>query len=162
MARHPYKIISAINSAKEYCGKEDNSCGVFLAGENKSDCAHFLAHCLAAGGIKIKNTNPETAFCPHGLAVRNTDIEAELRRLVGKFDNIKEIDLSDAIVGDVGFLQAHRPWHAFMVCKVCKVWNIGMPTSTPKAWAYSSARCCEEMNTDWKHWFSSAYRLEDG
>lgn len=162
MARHPYKNIAAINYAKKYCGQtgsEGNSCGVYLSGENKSDCAHFLAHCLAAGGIRIANTNPGTAFCPDGLAVRNTDIESELKRLSKQYDNIKEIDLSDAIVGDVGFLQAHRPWHAFMVCEV---WNIGMPTSTPKVWAHSSARCCEEMNTDWKHWFSSAYRLEDG
>lgn len=159
MARVPYNNVSAYSYAKKYCGKEENSCGVFLKGNNKSDCAHFLAHCLDAGGVRIKNTNSGTAFCPHGLAVRNTDIEAELKRLAAKYDNIHEIDLSDAIVGDVGFLQAHRPWHAFMVCEP---WDGSSPFATPKVWAHSSARCCEQMATDWKHWFSSAYRLEDG
>ncbi|MEP2980441.1 MAG: amidase domain-containing protein [Lentilitoribacter sp.] len=160
MARIQYANIAAISYAKKYCGEENNSCGVYLKGENKSDCAHFLAHCLAAGGIKILNKNPGTAFCKHGLAVRNTDIEAELKQLEKQFDNVKAIGLSDAIVGDIGFLQLERPRHAFMVCEV---WNpYTDPFSTPKVWAHSSSRCCQEMDTDWQQWLSSAYRLEDG
>ena len=78
MSRVPYKNWQAITYAKEWCDKKDNSCGVYLDGENKSDCAHFLAHCLAAGGIKVLNDDPGTKFCKHGLAVRNTTISKEL------------------------------------------------------------------------------------
>lgn len=160
MARVPYSNHKAISYAKDYCGKEGNACGEYLKGANKSDCAHFIAHCLDAGGLKIKNVDPNTAFCPHGLAVRNTVIVPELRRLSGIYENVKEIELSDAIVGDVGFLNLERPRHAFLVCEP---WNhISNPFSTPKVWAHSGARCCEEMDTNWRQWLSSAFRLEDG
>ncbi len=159
MARHPYKNFKAFSYARQYCGLEANSCGKYFDDDVNSDCAHFLAHCLAAGGIVVRNTDPKTAFCPDGLAIRNTVIEAELRRLAVKYENVAEIDLSNAIVGDVGFLQAHRPLHAFMVCEI---WDGSSIFSTPKVWAHSTSRCCEEMDTNFKQWFSSAYRLEDG
>ena len=160
MTRHSYSNPKAIVYAKQWCGKEGNSCGVFLNSENKSDCAHFLAHALAAGGIVIKNLDPNTAFCPQGLAVRNTVIVDELKRLSKKFENIKPIELNDAIVGDIGFLKLERPRHAFMVCEN---WNqYGDPLGTPKVWAHSSARCCENMDTFWRQWITDAFRLEDG
>lgn len=158
MARTPYKNIRAIKYAKDYCGKQDNACGVCLMGDNKSDCAHFLAHCLKAGGIEIRD--PSTNLCPHGLAVRNVDLVAELNWLAKNFENVYAIELNEAIVGDVGFLELARPYHAFMVCEP---WNsYGDPLSTPKVYAHASARCCEKMDTRWKQWFSDAFRLEDG
>lgn len=160
MSKHPYDNMRAIEYAKKWCNQKGNSCGVYLEGGNKSDCAHFLAHVLAAGGIVIKNPDPGSAFCKAGLAVRNTDIVMELRRLAGAFENIKKIDLNEAIVGDVGFLKLERPRHAFMICEI---WNqASHPLSTPKVWAHSSARCCEEMDTWWRQWLSDAFRLEDG
>lgn len=158
MARTPYNNFKAISYAKAWCGKEGNACGVFLKGDKLSDCAHFLAHCLAAGGIVIKD--PTTKLCPQGLAVRNVDLVTGLNALAQSFDNVFAIALNDAIVGDVGFLKLERPRHAFMVCEV---WNpITDPLGTPKVYAHSTARCCEQMETSWRQWLSDAFRLEDG
>lgn len=158
-SRIKYSNPKAYGYAKKYCQSEDNECGVFLSGQNKSDCAHFIAHCLNAGGIVIKNSDPQTKFCPQGLAVRNPVIVDSLRQLATRFENIKEIDLSDTIVGDVGFLTLDRPRHAFMVCKPGQQpGNLNVPF----VWAHSSARCCEQLDTNWRQWFSTAFRLEDG
>ena len=158
MARVPYDNHKAITYAKTWCSKASNACGVHLEGDNRSDCAHFLAHCLAAGGITIKD--PSTGLCPHGLAVRNVDLVAGLKALGQAYENVFPIPLNDAIVGDVGFLKIERPRHAFMVCEP---WNsYGNPLSTPKVYAHSSARCCETMDTSWRQWLSDAFRLEDG
>jgi hypothetical protein len=160
MPRHAYTNTKAISHAKQWCGQQSNSCGVYLQGGNKSDCAHFLAHCLDAGGITISDASGAAPLCPKGLAVRNVDLVGELNKLSAAFDNVKKIDLSDAIVGDVGFLKIERPRHAFMVCEV---WNpIEHPLSTPKVYAHSTSRCCEEMDTIWRQWFTDAFRLEDG
>ena len=139
--------------------RQENACGRYLEGENLSDCAHFVAHCLAAGGIVIKNTDSNTAFCPHGLAVRNTVLVDELRKLASRYENVIEIGLADGIIGDVGFLDHLKPYHAFMVCEP---FNLGEPTGAPKVYAHSTARCCDRMDTSWKHWFSTMFRLEDG
>ena len=159
MPRTPYENIKAINYAKKYCGVEQNACGVFLKGENKSDCAHFIAHCLHAGGIKVRNTDAASQLCPQGLAYRNTDLVAELKRLAGLFENVKAIDLSDTIVGDVGFLEIERPRHAFLVSKPGPLPGY---LNVPFVWAHASARCDEQMDTNFRQWLSSAFRLEDG
>lgn len=159
MARVPYQNIKAIDYAKRYCGVQNNSCGKYLTGESLSDCAHFLAHCLAAGGIKVMNTDPATAFCGHGLAVRNPVIVAELNRLAGLYENVKPIDLSDTIVGDIGFLRLERPRHAFMVSRPGPYpGNLNVPF----VWAHSNSRCDEQLDTEFRQWLSSAFRLEDG
>lgn len=113
-----YDNWKAIQHAKTWCNKEDNPCGKFFKEGNYSDCAHFLAHCLNAGGLRITAPDPSFNPCPHGLAVRNTDLVAALRKLVADgATNIKEVGLTEAIIGDVGFLnRPDRPSHAFMVC----------------------------------------------
>jgi len=162
MAKYPYSNSKAIAYAKAWANKKANSCGTYYSAAKQTDCAHFIAHCLNAGGINVPSNVPDSPTfknCSAKLAVRNTSIEAMLRILSQDYENIFEIDLSDAIVGDIGFLQAHRPVHAFMVCEV---WNkYKNPLGTPKVWAHSTERNCEEMDTDFKQWFSSAYRLED-
>ena len=151
MTRIPYDNGKAITYAKKYCGAQDNSCGVFLNEKGRTDCAHFIAHCLAAGGLLVNNDDLGTEFCKHGLAVRNTTLVAQLDAWSAKYENIRKISLSDAIVGDVGFLRIERPRHAFMVCEV---WNqFSSPFGAPKVWAHSTARCCEEMDTDFLQWF---------
>lgn len=159
MAKTKYDNWKAITYAKNYCGKKDNACGKYLEGDEKSDCAHFIAHCLAAGGIVIKNPDPGTAFCPHGLAVRNTVLVDGLRKLANQYENVKEIGLADGIVGDVGFLDHLKPYHAFMVCEP---FDLSKPADAPKVYAHAASRCCERMDTNWKHWFSTMFRLEDG
>lgn len=78
MAKIKYDNWASISYAKAWCGRQNNPCGKYLSGANLSDCAHFMAHVLKAGGIEIRNTDPSTAFCPHGLAVRNTVLVPEL------------------------------------------------------------------------------------
>lgn len=157
--RTPYSNFKATQFAKEWCGETDNVCGVYLTGANKSDCAHFVAHCLNAGGIRIPNDDPTNLLCPMGLAVRNSTLVAGLRALAANYDNVREIDLADTILGDVGFLNLDKPRHAFMVCKPGPLpGNLNVPY----VWAHSDSRCCEQLDTLWRQWFSTGFRLEDG
>jgi hypothetical protein len=158
----PYDNFKAITHAKNWCGKLDNPCGKYFSGGNFSDCAHFQAHCLAAGGPKIKAPDPNFNPCPDGLAVRNTDLVAALRKLITDgATNISEIGLSDAIVGDIGFLDSPlRPYHAFMICKPVDL-RITPPPPV-QVWAHSTKRCCEAMDAQWRQWFSTSFRLTDG
>lgn len=118
-----------------------------------------IAHVLAAGGIVIKNPDPKIRnWCPDQLAIRNVDLVKGLKKLARKYDNIFEINLSGAIVGDVGFLKRERPTHAFMVCTS---WA-GRWLTTPKVYAHSTARCCKHMDAGFKQWLSDSFRLEDG
>ena len=164
--RHRYDNGKAFKYAKDYCSKSENSCGVFLKADNLSDCSHFIAHCLAAGGIEVKNPDKSNALCPKGLAVRSADIENELRALAKKYKNVFEIDLSDAIVGDVGFLKNLRParggyvpTHAFMISKPG---NYRAGLAKPFVWSHTANRCDSEMDIQIAGYFSSAFRLEDG
>jgi hypothetical protein len=163
VARTHYENLKAIDYAKFYCGVESNACGVFLAGVGKSDCSHFLAHCLHAGGITIRNPGPAADLCPQGLAFRNPDLVAELRRLAGLYENVKEVDLSETIVGDVGFLILDKPRHSFMVSRPGPLPG---PLDVPFVWAHSDklveGRCDSQVDTRWRQWFSAAFRLEDG
>lgn len=160
MPTHPYDNWKAIEYAKSWCDKEDNSCGIYLQGDKRSDCAHFIAHCLHAGGITIINTDPGTNFCPLGLAVRNTVLVPALRNLAKNHSNIKELGLSDTIVGDIGFLDSPiRPYHAFMICEPVDLRKIPAPPA--KVYAHSSSRCCEQMNAQWQQWLSTIFRIEN-
>lgn len=158
MGSIPYKNINAITYAKLYCGQQNNSCGVYLQGGNQSDCAHFLAHCLNAGGINIPDIDG-TNLCPSGLAVRNPTIVAYLRSLAGSYSNVVEVGLTDVIVGDVGFLDIVKPTHAFMICEP---FDIGTPYIGPKVYAHSNSRCCEPLDTSWRQFFTTMFRLTDG
>jgi hypothetical protein len=161
MPRTPYENWNAITHARAWCGRDDNPCGVYLhnPAESLSDCAHFIAHCLKAGGLTINSATGD-GLCPDGLSVKNPEIVAALRDAAANFDNVKEVGLSDGIVGDVGFLdRPDRPYHAFMVCEP---FDLGDPTNAPKVYAHTTRRCCERMDTAWRHWFSTMFRLEDG
>jgi hypothetical protein len=157
MAKTKYDNWKAITYPKNYCGKKENVCGKYLEGNNKSDCAHFIAHCLAAGSIIIKD--PNTTLFPQGLAVRNTALMDGLRKLAGQYEIVKEIGLTNGIVGDVGFLDHLKSYHAFTVCEP---FNLADTSDAPKTYAHSTSRCCDRMDTSWKHWFSTMFRLEDG
>jgi Putative amidase domain len=156
MPTTPYKNWDAITYAKTWCGQQQNSCGVYLQGDNKSDCAHFLAHCLAAGGIVIRD---DTGLCPVGLTVRNTTLVPALQNLAANYTNVVEIGLADAIVGDVGFLNYLQPTHAFMICEP---FDLGDPLLAPKVYAHSNSRCCDRLDTLWRQFFSTMFRLTDG
>ena len=53
MLRIPYNNWNAITYAKNWRSKQDNVCFTYLQGDNKSDCAPFLAHCFDARGINV-------------------------------------------------------------------------------------------------------------
>lgn len=154
-----YDNWKAISYAKEYCGKENNVCGVFLNEPNKTDCAHFIAHCLHAGGITIKTSDSQANWCPQGLTVRNTDLVASLRKAASSYENVKEIGLADAIIGDIGFLSnLLRPSHAFMLCQ-----NVDLrdPLKPATVYAHTTNRCCNDMNAEIRQWFATLFRIED-
>jgi len=153
-----YNNFKAITYASAWCGRLDNACGLYLQGANGSDCAHFISHCLDAGGITIPNTDPATNFCPQGLAVRNTLLVPALRNLAMLYDNVVEIGLVDAIIGDVGFLDILLPTHAFMIFEP---FNLASPLVAPKVYAHSNSRCGERLDTNWRQWFTTMFRLTD-
>lgn len=162
--RVPFNNGKALTYAREYACKDDNACGVFLQGAKKSDCAHFVAHYLAAGGIRIANPDPNNALCPDGLAVRNTDLVNALRDLARTYANVREQDLVwDAIVGDVGFLHTYRPSHAFVIAEPVRIDKQPVLPQGPKAWAHSTRRCGEPLDAQFRQqWITTAFRLEDG
>ena len=149
----------AITYARTYCGQQNNACGVFLNVGNQSDCAHFIAHCLHAGGIDIKPSDPANKLCPSGLAVRNTDLVAALKDAVKKYANVQELGLIDAIVGDVGFLSnLLRPSHAFMLCEPA---NLADPRKPAKVYSHTANRCCEDNGAEIRQWFATMFRITD-
>lgn len=154
-----YDNWKAITYAKNYCGKEDNSCRVFLNQPGKTDCAHFVAHCLHAGGITIKTSDPEADFCPLGLAVRNTDLVASLKHLAISHGNVMELEMVDAIVGDIGFLSnLLRPSHAFLLCEPV---DLRDPLKPAKVWAHTTNKCCEDTGAEIRQWFATMFRITD-
>lgn len=160
----PTKTISydnwkAITYAKDYCGKADNSCGVYLNEPGKTDCAHFIAHCLHAGGITIKTSDPTADWCPMGLTVRNTDLVPALKRLADEYSNVTELGMTDAIVGDIGFLSnLRRPSHAFMLCDPV---DLRDPLKPAKVWAHTTNKCCEDTGAEIRQWFATMFRITD-
>lgn len=138
MAKIKYDNRKAL--AKSFCGKKDNSCGKYFEGDNMVDCAHFIAHCLAAGGIVIKNSDPNTAFCPQGLAVRNTVLVDGLRKLAGRYEK-RQGDWPRR--RDRWRRRLPRPLEA--LSRIHGVpFNLGEPTDAPKVYGHSTSRCATE------------------
>ena len=149
----------AITYARTYCGQNSNACGVFLNQPGKTDCAHFIAHCLAAGGIAIKTSDSTANFCPQGLAVRNTDLLAKLNEFAGSYSNVASIGLTDAIIGDIGFLRnLTRPSHAFMISEGVAWGDLLTPA---KVYAHTANKCSEDMKAEIRQWFAAMFRITD-
>jgi hypothetical protein len=158
-----YSNNQALQNAKTFCGQNSNPCGVFLLdpAQKLSDCAHFIAHCLSAGGLKIATSDPTANFCPDGLAVRNSDLIAGLRDAANKFSNVQEVVCDETAIGDVGFLNAIvRPSHAFMICK--RFAPCTDEQNPPTVYAHTTNRCCGAMELKWYQFFGTAFRLADG
>jgi hypothetical protein len=159
MAPTRYRNIDAIAYAKQYCHAKNNRCSTYLRGDKLSDCANLIALCLAAGGMKIVNKNPEAVLCSDRLAARNADIVATLTHLAGQSENVNVVDFGDTIVGDISFRRVNRPWHSFMVSKTGP-----LPDKVNALFvrAHSTSRCGEQLDTNFRQWLSSAFRMEDG
>lgn len=153
-----YSNARAIEYAKLFSYQNSNSCGKYFDQPNKTDCSHFIAHCLKAGGIIIKHpeSDPNGEFCPEKLAVRAQDLIKGLRKLDQQYENVTEMDFSDIpVVGDYGFLDNITYDHAFMICK---------PSTTKKditVWAHYTNRNCEKMDVGWFDNFETAFNMVD-
>lgn len=160
VAKKKYKNSLAIAYAKKYAPMNTNSCGIYNnnPSANLSDCAHFIAHCLKAGGIEIKAAIVDSSICKEALAYRVVEITAALASLSQNYENVQQITINDAIVGDYGFFKvpAIRPSHAFMVCK---------PAVNPNditIYAHTANRACTKPEPSWYQFFDVAYRITDG
>ncbi|RRV10020.1 hypothetical protein EGJ28_15140 [Stutzerimonas xanthomarina] len=152
-----YDDAKATAYARKYCSQKSNDCGHYYDQPGKTDCAHFIAHCLSAGGISIRPGAGSTTTCPAGLAMRNTDLVAALKNLAATYDNVDELGMIDAIVGDIGFLSnLLRPSHAFMLCEPA---NLADPLKPAKVYAHTSAKCCEDTGAEIRQWFATMFRI---
>jgi len=154
-----YKNWDAISYAKKYASLNDNSCGIYNNDSEKklSDCAHFLAHCLNSGGIKIKANEPNLSICKDGLSYRVEELTTALYKLSQIYQNVTQISIKDAIIGDYGFFKipAIRPTHAFMICKPA------MNTDDITIYAHTTNRSCDKPEPRWYQFFDVAYRITD-
>src|ERR1035441_7793887 len=84
-----YDAGAAFDYARRFCGG-GNTCG----NEYDLDCTHFMCHCLAAGGIRIKAPS-DPNNCPAGLnnAVRYLAEAFELMR--ANYSNVTRITFDD-------------------------------------------------------------------
>lgn len=158
MAHTRYRNIDAIAYEKQYCHRKNNRSRTCLQVDKLSDCVNLIAHCLAAGGIKIADKNPGAVLYPNGLAARNADIVATLTHLAGQFENVNVVNFGDTIVGDIGFRIVKRARHAFMVSKLSP-----LPEKLNAFFvrAHSTIRCGDELDTNFRQWRSSSFRMED-
>gem|GEM_PF-5431415 len=89
--------------------------------------------------------------------MRNTDLVTALNNLAATYDNVKELGMADAIVGDIGFLSdLRRPSHAFMICEPV---DLADPLKPAKVYAHTSAKCCEDTGAIIRQWFATMFRI---
>ncbi|MES9980569.1 MAG: hypothetical protein ABW107_17695, partial [Candidatus Thiodiazotropha sp. 6PLUC5] len=139
-----------------------NSCGVYFQGVNRSDCAHFLSHCLHKGGITIqRESGPDE--CKDKLSVRVTEIVKVLSELSDKYKNVYPITYDEAIYGDPAYLETFRirPSHAMLVHETRPV--AGDPDKRETLYyAHSRERCGKEVgDLAWYQNFGGAFRIYD-
>ena len=105
----PYDPVKAFAYADYYC-HGGNKCGE----EYDSDCAHFMAHCLAAGGIVCKGRRFK---CPDGLCIRVEELAAHLEGLRKKYSNVTATSFKKGTQrGDYGFfLNWIQDDHSFLL-----------------------------------------------
>lgn len=150
----PYNAAAAFSYATTYCGQNNNSCGKFYDSPGWSDCAHFMSHCLAAGGIGVTGGDP-AARCPAGLCIRAQQLAAAFYNATKKFSNVKQLNSYDqGRRGDYGFLKNFHPYksHAFLLA--------GTPSATSgPVYAHTTNHCGDAMDTI-RIYFGAFYRIE--
>jgi len=146
-----YNEGAAYAYAKKYCGQEANSCGKFYPDH---DCAHFISHCLASGGVGFRGGNRE-ARCPDGLIIRAEELAAAFYNSTPKYSNVKQIDSYDqGRVGDYGFLRRFvEKSHAFLLAAP-------ISGASARVYAHTNPHCGDEMQTI-RTYFGKYYRIEN-
>jgi hypothetical protein len=154
-----YKNINAISYAKKYAALNNNSCGIYNnnPSANLSDCAHFISHSLSNGGIEIKAQNPDYSICKDGLCYRVAELTSALENLSKSYNNVQQISIDDAIIGDYGFFKIPvvKPTHAFMICQPAA------NTDDITIYAHTTNRSCSKPEPSWYQFFGAAYRITD-
>ncbi|MGJ4912967.1 hypothetical protein ACQR10_29185 [Bradyrhizobium sp. HKCCYLRH2060] len=91
--------------------------------------------------------------------MRNTELVPALKKLAADCDNVSELGMVDAIIGDIGFLSnLLRPSHAFMVCEPV---DLRDPLKPAKVWAHTTNKCCEDTGAEIRQWFATMFRITD-
>jgi hypothetical protein len=144
-----YNSAAAFAYAATYCGRNSNSCGKFY----DSDCAHFMSHCLAAGGVGVTGGD-SAARCPAGLCIRAEELAAAFYNSTKKFSNVTQLNSYDqGRRGDYGFLKNFHPYksHAFLLA--------GTPSATSgPVYAHTTNHCGDAMDTI-RIYFGAYYRI---
>lgn len=145
----PYNAGAALAYASTYCGRESNLCGRFY----ESDCAHFISHCLAAGGVTVTG-GAQDARCPAGLCIRAEELAAALYNATTRYGNVKQLNgYEQGRRGDIGFLKRLiEKSHAFLLA--------GTPSATSApVFAHSNPHCGDNMESV-RIYFGAYYRIE--
>jgi hypothetical protein len=172
MPLRAFDLSNALEYARDWAGQRQNVCGAFFDETAFSDCAHFVAHCLAAGGLHINASEPLARRCPLGVTCRSWDLVDTLRLLSRTEPHrISEIDFASAVAGDVGFLlkdsrdprdgfgAPYRPTHAFVISRAAASPLRGAADAV-RVWAHSDQRSDEPLSGGWQQSFSTAFRLQ--
>jgi hypothetical protein len=148
-----YSSAAAINYAKAYALLHTNSCGIYNdePGGVLSDCAHFISHCLAKGGIKIKAAVANPSICKDGLCYRVEELRQAFEALAKKYDNINPLDINKAASGDYALLLSHT----FMVC------TGSVNSDEITVYSHTLNRSCEKPPQEWSKTFSVCYHIAD-
>ncbi len=155
-----YRNLSAVQYAQKWCGVKNNSCGYYFQGEKRSDCAHFLSHCLQAGGIQIKRIEGPDG-CNDDLSVRVAEIKKALECLSEKYKNVYPIDYDEGIYGDPAYLNTFSmASHAVLVKETKPI--AGKPRERETLYyAHSNERCGSSGDLRWYQSFGGAFRIYD-
>ncbi len=149
LATLPYNGAAALAYASSYCSKKTNTpCGQHF----DSDCAHFMSHCLAAGGVGVTGGDP-AARCSAGLCIRAEELAAAFYNASKQFSNVLQLNgYEQGVRGDYGFLRRLiEKSHAFLLA--------GTPNATAgPVYAHTAPHCGDLMDTI-RIYFGAYYRI---
>ncbi len=96
----PYDSAKSLAYLKKWC-KDGNDCpdGQFKE-PNGTDCTHFIAHALLAGGVKVANLGPT---CKSGCCIRVKQLAPAFSNAADRFSNVSAVELKDTRAGDFVF-----------------------------------------------------------
>jgi hypothetical protein len=128
---------AAITFATNYCNSTC-PCGKNYD-EEGGDCAHFVSHCLAAGGVGLTGS---TATCPQGLFIRADELAAAFYNATQIYSNVSQLSgFQSTTAKDFGFL---RSWiiktHAFLLNGAVESTGTAAPI-----FGHSNNRCGERV-----------------
>lgn len=144
----PYDSSAAFAYATTYCSQTTNICGKHY----ESDCTHYIAHCLAAGGVGFKGGDPQ-ARCPAGLVIRAEELAAAFYNSTKIYNNVTQLDsYEQGRRGDYGFLKRLiEKSHAFLLS--------GVPNATSApVYAHTNNHCGDLMESV-RIYFGAYYRI---